>query len=218
MDGDSEEITVLSEGVNEAQRTLDRQMDGLGNVDGKAIQVLQLNTAIIGFVFTALAFLSQSDEFALGGFFNLFALAGLLALLGSIALTLVTYTVRSVQPGLSAESLRSLKSRSKQSSAKRRYYRGLLTSYAGAIEDNTVTINRKSLTLQAALLANVYGVALLSMSVVEGLYGRVPLGVLALVGVVLLVVTAVVDPVAGIRRLRRDGANETDQGQDPDGV
>lgn len=203
MDEDSSEITVLKEGVKEAQRTLDRQMDGMGNVDGKAIQVLQLNTAIIGFVFTALAFLAQSEEFVLGGFFNLFALAGLLSLLGSIALTLVTYTVRRVQPGLSADSLRSLKSRSKQSNADRRYYRSLLTSYAEAIDANTATINRKSLMLQAALLANVYGVALLSMSVVQGLYGHVPIGVLALVGIVLIAVTAIVDPVAGVQRLRQ---------------
>lgn len=204
MENTSEEITVLKAGVEEAQRTLDKQMDGMGNVDGKAIQVLQLNTAIIGFVFTALAFLTGSDLFVVSGFFNAFALAGLVFLLGSIALTLLAYTVKRVQPGLSAESLRSLKSRSQQSSAERRYYRSLLTSYADAIDANTATINRKSWTLKAALLANVYGVALLSVSIVNGLYGRVPLVVLALVGAVLFAVTVAVGPLGGLELHRSE--------------
>jgi hypothetical protein len=203
MDDTTQEITVLKGGVSEAQRTLDRQLEGMAKIDGKAIQVLQLDTAIIGFVFTALAFLSDADEFTLGGFFNVFAMVGLLFLLGSIASTLVTYTVRRVQPGLSADSLQSLRARAKQSNAERRFYRSLLASYAEAIERNTETIDRKGIALQAALLANVYGVASLSLSVAQGLYGRVSPLVVVLVGGVLLTVTIAVDPISGLRRLRR---------------
>lgn len=91
---------VAATAREELRTTFSYQVERLREIDTKAIEILKANLVLIGIVVTGGSIVVQT-EFELGGFLNLFTLAGGALLLVSTGLAAVTYTASDLRGGLS---------------------------------------------------------------------------------------------------------------------
>ena len=104
-------LTVLRE---EANLTVERQLDTLADIDDKANRILRLNVLLVGVVVSALSIASQLDAGSkasgpvIGQFRNTYVELGVASLVVSTALAAITYSATEYDVGVSADNVKKL--------------------------------------------------------------------------------------------------------------
>lgn len=143
----------------ELRTTFEYQVQRLGEIDSKAIEILKANLLLIGLVVTGGSVLIQTD-LPVDTFINLFTITGGLLLLGSTGLSAVTYTASNLRGGLDSEAVEAAVAADDDSAA---FETQLLRSYAQWIEYNArvTAVNDllATITVLLVFVAFVYVVA-----------------------------------------------------------
>ena len=111
FEGDAGTLTALRD---EANLTVERQLDALADIDDKASRMLRLNALVVGVVVSALSIASELADPSGAGvpvleqFRNGYVELGLASLVLSTALAAMTYTVTEYDGGVSAENVKRL--------------------------------------------------------------------------------------------------------------
>ena len=156
----SDSISASTEITREELRTtFEYQVQRLGEIDSKAIEILKANLLLIGLVVTGGSVLIQTD-LPVDTFINLFTITGGLLLLGSTGLSAVTYTASNLRGGLDSEAVEAAVAADDDSAA---FETQLLRSYAQWIEYNArvTAVNDllATITVLLVFVAFVYVVA-----------------------------------------------------------
>ena len=201
---DADEIAGLEASLEEARRFLDEQLSSIDNVDGKAIQLFQLVTVLVGVALSALSFVYRGREPAAAELLNPFALGGIAFLVGAMAAAAVTYATGEYHAGVGADDLRWIVDEGYADGEFRRdLYEDLLVGYADWIEANGRANQRQSVFITVTILAIIYGVASLSVGVVVGIVPSLSGPFAVVVVAVLAVISWLLHPLDGVRGLRR---------------
>jgi hypothetical protein len=201
---DADDMAGLEASLEEARRFLDEQLSSIDNVDGKAIQLFQLVTVLVGVALSALSFVYRGRETAAAELLNPFTLGGIAFLVGAMAAAAVTYATGEYYAGVGADDLRWIIDEGYADGEFRRgLYEDLLVGYADWIEANGRANQRQSVFITVTILAIIYGVASLSVGVVVGIVPSLSVPFTAVVVVVLAVISWLLHPLDGVRALRR---------------
>jgi hypothetical protein len=189
----------------EAQRTIDEQVQTLNDIDSKAIKILRVNVVLVGLVLTAVSFVANSSDSAgqLTDLINAYSIAGVGLLLLSTVLAALTYSVSTFRGGMSYEDVRQFVGMSEKYSDVQ-VLEGIVLSYAEWIRFNDTTNIRNSVYITATILTLVYALVALALSVVVATGGTIPLYWSAVVLITLLGYTALSGIVGQMQRLIRD--------------
>lgn len=156
----------------EALRTLDRQIEWLGEIDTKAMRTVRFNALLLGVVVPTATF---AVEFGLVGsvdaFYNVHVGSGIAALVGSTSLAGVTYTTTSLNVGVSGTDIRTAH---RHGLSDRQVHDTLVTSYAEWIRSNRRMLVRNSILATATIVLMVYALALLALGAATAVLGGVP--------------------------------------------
>ena len=202
MEDADDEIEGLEASLAEAQRFLDEQLSSIDNVDGKAIQLFQVVTVLVGVLLSLLSFVYEGREAAAVGLLNPFTLAGIAVLAGAMAAAAVTVSTGEYHAGIGAEDLRWIAEEGYEDGEFRRgLYEDLLIGYADWIEANQRSNQRQGVFITTTILAIIYGVALLAVGVVVVLLPALSLPFAAVLVVVLGSITWLLDPITQLRGL-----------------
>lgn len=171
---------VLEVATSEAHRTLDEQLDTLEDIDGKAHQLLQFTTALLGVVgsiisFTGLAAVESAMPY-LG--------VGLMLLVAGVMAAGVTYTVSARVAGIGPTALEA----ATDMETERVFRRTLVRSYADWIRFNAAVNTRAAFLITVAILFVIAGALGLALGLVRSLVGPLPTAVVAVAGLAFLVV------------------------------
>ena len=93
-------IEALRKTQEEARTVLDHQIQTFNDVDDKAARTSRLDALLIGLIFTAGSFLAQADQFDVAVYFNGYAAGGIISLILSFILAIITYTTTNIQTGV----------------------------------------------------------------------------------------------------------------------
>ncbi|AZH24089.1 hypothetical protein [Haloplanus aerogenes] len=198
-----DELGGLETSLAEARRFLDEQLSSIDNVDGKAIQLFQVVTVLLGLLLSLLSFVYDGREATAVELLNPFTLAGLACLVGAMAAAAITYATGEYHAGVGAEDLRWIADGGYADGEFRRsLHTDLLTGYADWIDANRRANQRQSVFITVTILAIIYGIASLSVGVVVALVPSVGLPFAAVLLVVLASITWLLDPITQFRRLR----------------
>jgi len=199
-----DEIEGLETSLTEAQRFLDEQLSSIDNVDGKAIQLFQVVTVLVGVLLSLLSFVYDGREAAAIQLLNPVTLAGIACLVGAMAAAAITYSTGQYQAGVGAEDLRWIVEEGYADGEFRRtLYEDLLVGYADWIEANGRANGRQGAFITVTILAILYGVALLAVGVVAVLLPTLSLPFAAVLALVLAGITWLLEPIGQLRALGR---------------
>jgi uncharacterized oligopeptide transporter (OPT) family protein len=202
-DADADEIAGLEASLEEARRFLDEQLSSIDNVDGKAIQLFQLVTVLVGVMLSALSFVYRGREAAAAELLNPFTLGGLAFLVGAMAAAAVTYATGEYHAGIGADDLRWIVDEGYPDDEFRRgLYEDLLVGYADWIESNQRANQRQSVFITATILTIIYGIASLAVGVVVAFVPSLSVPFAGVVVAVLAVISWLLEPLERFRRLR----------------
>jgi len=205
MEDADDELAGLETSLTEARRFLDEQLSSIDSVDGKAIQLFQVVTVLVGLLLSLLSFVYEGREAAAVGLLNPFTLAGIAVLVGAMAAAAITYSTGEYHAGVGADDLRWIAEEGYAEGEYRRLlYEDLLSGYADWIEANQRANQRQGVFITTTVLAIIYGVALLAVGVVSVLLPALWLPFTAVLAVVLVGITWLLDPVTQLRGLLID--------------
>jgi len=177
---DSDTVSTSEITRDELRTTFEYQVQRLGEIDSKAIEILKANLLLIGLVVTGGSVLIQT-ELPVGTFVNLFTVSGGLLLLVSTGLAAVTYTASNLRGGLDSEAVEAAVDADSDE-----FETQLLRSYAQWIEYNArvTAVNDllATITVLLVFVAFVYVIA----GIAVGGAGLSTLGELASFGLVSL--------------------------------
>lgn len=189
-DGDTEGgVDVLRISREEAQRTLDNQLQTLSDIDDKAARILRINLVLLSIILTGVSIAANSDgsppaESVLPALVNNYTIAGIVLLIFSTAVAAITYTSSDVRGGMSGEALRSILDNDFND---RENLEGIVESYARWIEHNYRTNVRNAPLGTLTLLLLLYALAALALGAKEAVGGGVSYSlVLATLGLLAL--------------------------------
>lgn len=94
------DLEALRTTQSEARAVLDHQIRTFNDVDNKAARTFRLDAVLLGLILTGVSFLVRSQSFDIGPYVNAFSLGGVVALVLSFVVAVVTYTSTSIQTGL----------------------------------------------------------------------------------------------------------------------
>lgn len=89
----------------EAQRTLDKQVLLLGEIDAKVLKLLRVNVFLVGLVLTAISLAAKTDSVAVDQFLNTHLGIGILSLFLSCATAAVSYASTDVEVGVDPDDI-----------------------------------------------------------------------------------------------------------------
>jgi len=202
-DVDADELAGLETSLTEARRFLDEQLSSIDNVDGKAIQLFQVVTVLLGLLLSLLSFVYEGRETAAAELLNPFTLAGLAFLVGAMAAAAITYATGEYHAGVGADDLRWIVDEGYPDDEFRRgLYEDLLVGYADWIEANQRANQRQSVFITATILAIIYGVASLAVGVVAAFVPSLSGPFTVVVVAVLVAISWLLEPLERFRRLR----------------
>lgn len=201
--GNTDDIEGLETSLTEARRFLDEQLSSIDNVDGKAIQLFQVVTVLLGLLLSLLSFVYDGREAAAVELLNPFTLAGFAFLVGAMATAAITYSTGEYRAGIGAEDLRWILDEGRDDDAFRVVlYENLLAGYADWMDTNGRANQRQGAFITATILAITYGIGSLAVGVVVALVPALAAPFAAAVLSVLVVISWVLEPVAQFRGLR----------------
>ncbi|WP_251342027.1 hypothetical protein [Haloplanus halophilus] len=164
---DAETLAGLETSLAEARRFLDEQLSTIDNVDGKAIQLFQVVTVLVGLLLSVFSLVLDGGETAAADLLNGFTLAGVACLVGAMAAAAVTYATGEYHVGIGSDDIRWILDEGVDDEAFRiTLHRNLLAGYADWIDANQRANRRQGAFITATILAIVYGIASLSVGVV----------------------------------------------------
>ena len=203
-DTDADEMAGLETSLEEARRFLDEQLSSIDNVDGKAIQLFQVVTVLVGLLLSLLSFVYDGREADAIQLLNPFTLAGIAVLVGAMAAAAITYSTGEYHAGVGAEDLRWIATEGYEDGEfQRTLYEDLLIGYADWIEANRRANERQGVFITVTILAIIYGVALLAVGVATALLPALSLPFAVVLAVVLAGITWLLGPLGQLRILRR---------------
>lgn len=181
------DVELLEISREEAQRTIDRQIETLDDIDDKAVKILRLNLVLIGILLTGISIASSEygDGFGtLQTVFNWYISAGLLSIIASTALAAFTYTASSKRGGMSSRDIKELVENDLPPETN---LEGIVESYADWIQYN-YEVNTKNAPLGTGiLLLLLYGLILVAVGVYHGFVEETGYGtIVAVIGILLL--------------------------------
>ncbi|GAD53230.1 hypothetical protein MBEHAL_1990 [Halarchaeum acidiphilum MH1-52-1] len=192
----------------EAQRTIDSQIQTLNDIDNKAARILRVNLVLLGIILTGISIAlnarpsQASPASVLVDFVNGYTIAGIVLLLGSTAVAAVTYTASDLRTGMSGKDLRAMLD---GDYTDRQNLEGLVESYSHWIEHNFRTNARNAPLGTLTLLLLLYAMTALALGTVHAAIGHVGwtlLGVSFVLNVVLTWYTRFHRQVRRVLRLR----------------
>ncbi|WP_262342921.1 hypothetical protein [Haloplanus rubicundus] len=202
MEDVDDEIEGLEASLTEARRFLDEQLSSIDNVDGKAIQLFQVVTVLVGILLSLLSFVYEGREAAAIGLLNPFTLAGITFLVGAMAAAAITYSTGEYHAGVGVEDLRWIVDEGYADGEFRRgLYEDLLVGYADWIEANERANQRQGVFITTTILAIIYGVAFLTVGVVNVLLPAQWLPFAAVLGLLLVAITRLLEPLTQLHQL-----------------
>ncbi|WP_049937887.1 hypothetical protein [Haloplanus natans] len=203
-DTDTDEMAGLEASLEEARRFLDEQLSSIDNVDGKAIQLFQVVTVLVGLLLSLLSFVYGGRAADALQLLNPVTLAGIAVLVGAMAAAAITYSTGEYHAGIGPEDLRWIATGGYEDGEFRRgLYDDLLLGYADWIEANQRANERQGVFITVTILAIIYGVALLAVGVATALLPALSLPFAAVLAVVLVGITRLLGPIGQLRILGR---------------
>ena len=203
-DTDTDEMAGLEASLEEARRFLDEQLSSIDNVDGKAIQLFQVVTVLVGLLLSLLSFVYGGRAADALQLLNPLTLAGIAVLVGAMAAAAITYSTGEYHAGVGPEDLRWIATEGYEDGEFRRgLYEDLLVGYADWIEANQRANERQGVFITVTILAIIYGVALLAVGVATALLPALSLPFAAVLAVVLVSITWLLGPIGQLRILGR---------------
>ncbi|PCR88674.1 hypothetical protein [Natrinema ejinorense] len=169
--------------IERYERTIDHQIALLDGIDDKAQKVVQYTGAVLGLVLTAISIIPRVEGITFGDIplaSQTTLILGIFALLGAIALGMITYLSSVIEYGLGGEFGHSVAAGDIESPV---YEEVILNSYSTTVENNREVINTNAIRFRWTLEALITGIALLVLS---GLYFLFQVPLLHAVGVAIL--------------------------------
>lgn len=166
----NEDIDLLAIAREEAQRTVDNQIETLNDIDSKAARILRINLVLLSIILTGLSVATNSQTANAAGLYlpnliNNYTISGLLLLLFSTGVAGITYTASNLKAGMSGRDLKNLLD---NEYSDQRNVEGIVESYAGWIQRN-YRVNAKNAPLGTlTILLLLYAMAALALGVKEG--------------------------------------------------
>jgi len=157
------DIDSLRLSQEETRAVLDHQIESFRRIDDKAARTFRLDGLLLGLILTGLSFITQSESVDFSTVLNNWTIAGVVLLIASFILAVVTYTVTDVNTGLGPADIRRLVT---EEYTEKHWLILLLRSEAAWMEENTrrQDINGKLLT--ASHIALIAAVSSLSLGIV----------------------------------------------------
>lgn len=164
-----DEDDLLSVSREEAQRTVDNQIESLNDIDTKAIQIFRINIVIISIILTGVSLaqnMSNTGGLNIDVFLNGYNFVGLFCLLFSTAIAGLTYTASDQRIGLSSNDLRDILD---NDYTERENLEGIISSYADWIDYNFETSVRNAPLGTLTVLFVVYAITFFSIGIIDAL-------------------------------------------------
>lgn len=155
---------AICEACDEGRQTLDHQISSLQRIDEKAIRMLRANILFIGLILTALSFIVQS-EMTINRFINLHTVMGAFLLIGSCALSGITFLVTEYEPGISASAINTTV---QDELTDRELYTRLANGYADWIEYNESALQMNGLIATGTIILVINAIGFLTSGTVIG--------------------------------------------------
>ncbi|AXG08929.1 hypothetical protein DU484_03095 [Haloplanus rubicundus] len=159
-------------------------------------------TVLVGILLSLLSFVYEGREAAAIGLLNPFTLAGITFLVGAMAAAAITYSTGEYHAGVGVEDLRWIVDEGYADGEFRRgLYEDLLVGYADWIEANERANQRQGVFITTTILAIIYGVAFLTVGVVNVLLPAQWLPFAAVLGLLLVAITRLLEPLTQLHQL-----------------
>lgn len=191
----------LEDGVAEARKTLNTQIDNLNDLDTKAVRILRVNVLLIGILLSALTFSAKTDTVSFEGFLNIYLGAGIFLLLSSTATAGLTYTASDFRVEMSKPNLQTMLD---QDLTSHELHLVLTKSYAKWINGNQSTEILNSFYSTSTILLLIYAVTYLALGVYNALVQPVSFLLEGSSNVALLLITLASGYISQIRHVLRE--------------
>ncbi|WP_058997703.1 hypothetical protein [Haloarcula sp. CBA1127] len=159
-DPEEHDIESLRLSQEEARAVLDHQIESFRRIDDKAAKTFRLNGLLLGLILTAVSLLARSQSLNLNVFINNWTLAGIVLLLISFILAIITYTVTDVNTGLNGNDINRLIDRKYP---EKDWLILLLRSEAAWMRENEDRQDTNATLLSASHLCLIFGVVFLAI-------------------------------------------------------
>lgn len=169
----------------EAERTVDKQVDLLDDIDSKAIRLLRVNVVLVGLILTVLSFLSRAEYVDVGAILNVYTGVGLLSLVLSSGFAAVTYTTSDLAVGVNPGDVALLLELDPTTAE---FEEVVTKSYARWIRFNERTTVRNTPLITSTVVLMIAAIAYLSLGVYVALIGAVPPGLEAIAQLAMVVI------------------------------
>lgn len=161
------DIEALRLTHDEARSVLNHQIQTFNDVDSKAARTFRLDAILLGLLLTAASLVVQAEAFDIAPYINLFTITGVLLLIFSFIVAVITYTTTTIQTGLGPTDIQRLVT---EQYTEKEWLILLLRSEAAWMQQNErqQTINGTLLTVShvaliLAILAFSAGVAVVNL-------------------------------------------------------
>lgn len=174
FEGNSRSLSVLRA---EADRTVERQLEALTDIDDKASRMLRLNVLLVGVVVSALSIASQlsggsrASRPIVEQYQNAYVELGVASLVVSTALAAITFTATEYDVGVSSDNVTTLLGADLSSAEVQAL---LVKNYVARINFNRSTNVRNIPLITATIVFAVVGVVLFTLGTYEATVRPVP--------------------------------------------
>lgn len=168
--GDAETARYLR---MEAQRTVDKQVTLVDDIDSKAIRILRVNVLLVGLILTALSFVSRTEYTEVGSVLNVYTGVGILSLVLSSAFAALTFTASDLEVGVDPDDVALLLG---SDPTPGEFEEVVAKSYATWIRFNERTTVMTTPLISSTVFMVIAAIAYLSLGVYVALVGPLPVG------------------------------------------
>jgi len=163
--GDSEAdeaLQALESSCEEAQKSLEGQMQIISDIDTKAIRIFRANIFLIGVLVSTLSVASKLDV-GIEGLINVHTTVGFLFLLGSTISAALTYAGTSLQVGIGHDALQS---KIDQGHSEVEHFRKLAKGYVNWLHYNDMVIGINAFFSTATIALAINAISTFSLGAV----------------------------------------------------
>lgn len=174
---------ALERTIEEAQKTLGRQIQALTDIDAKAIKILRVNVVVLGVLLSALMLGARSDSIVVNDFWNAYLGIGFVGLLVSSATAALTYRATGFRVGVDSTNVKRVLENDLHDEE---LLRVLARSYARWIEYNVDANVKNAPWITSTIVVLVGSLAYLSLGVYQAVIAHVSTPLLLTTNLVLL--------------------------------
>lgn len=156
----------------EAQRTVEAQVEWIREIDNKAMKTLRFNTILLGLIVPAFSFAVRYEIVEnISTFYTVHIKAGIGCLIASTAFAGVTYTSSNISAGISSGGIQTAK---EHDLTDKGVHDTLIDSYGTWIQSNRKTIFWNGILVTFTILLMISALVFLSLGVTSALTGTLP--------------------------------------------